>query len=322
MTAVLNSVDATLVWHLRRQPRVSFAELARLTGMNERTAARRVEALFVNGYIGSATVLRTDRLFGGLVAELEITCSPNASHIVAKALAARHDTRSVWVTSGPRAIAAEVLAADQSALRHVLDTEIARIPGVRDVHTSLAVRPLVTYNDWDPVSDTPSAGRKRAMLGLQPPPSIPIDETDLLIMKMLNTDVRMPTKQLSSNLGISESTVHRRLDRLIKSELLLLRVNVQPTALGYPIEVRVTMSVQPHALNTTVRQLAADPHIRALYVVAGEHNVLFYACFQTMDEVYDLVDGTFGTLPGVTSTNVTLILAALKRSGKEVDLAG
>lgn len=320
MTALLTGADEALVWHLRRHPRVSFAELARLAGLNERTVARRVEALFLNGHVGSAAVLRFDRLYGGLLAQLEITCLPSASHAVAKTLAARTDTRSVWVTSGPRPIATEVVAPNLGALRQVLDVEIARIPGVREVHTSLAVRPLITFNDWDPLNSTPSAGRRRAILGQQPPPPISIDETDLLIVKMLNADVRTPTKRLAANLGISESTVHRRLDRLLASELLLLRVDVPPASLGYPIEVRVSMSIQSSFLNTTLRQLAADAHIRALYVVAGQDNVLFYACFQSMDEVYDLVEGTFGTLPGVTSTNVTLILAALKRSGKEVDL--
>lgn len=59
--------------------------------------------------------------------------------------------------------------------------------------------------------------------------AMPLDETDLSIMKILRQDPRVPYTQIADTLGISRVTVKNRMDRMLGDELIVLsaKVNVR-----------------------------------------------------------------------------------------------
>ncbi len=58
---------------------------------------------------------------------------------------------------------------------------------------------------------------------------MPLDDTDLSIMKLLRQDPRIPYTQIAETLGLSRVTVKNRMDRMLEEELIILsaRVNIK-----------------------------------------------------------------------------------------------
>ena len=59
--------------------------------------------------------------------------------------------------------------------------------------------------------------------------NMPLDETDLSILKLLRQDPRMPYTQIADTLMISRVTVKNRMDRMVDEDLIALsaRINIK-----------------------------------------------------------------------------------------------
>jgi AsnC-type helix-turn-helix domain len=98
------------------------------------------------------------------------------------------------------------------------------------VRTSVVLVLLLTANDWDPDSPELSPWRLRVSKGLPPPAATDIDDLDRGIEQLLRQDARMPSVRMAKALHVSEATLHRRLQRLLSSEMLVLRAVVSDAA--------------------------------------------------------------------------------------------
>ncbi|MFF4779355.1 Lrp/AsnC family transcriptional regulator [Microtetraspora fusca] len=309
----LSQLDLTLVRALRRHPRAPLKDLAAACGVSERTAGRHLDALLDRGTIRVTATLISERIGEGLVAALDVTCAPGRAAQVADELAARDDVRFAAQTVGSADVVAELTAADRATLVRSLSDDIPRIPGILSMRTAIVLETLLTANDWDPGGpDTP--WRARARRGEQPPRAPALDTTDRRIEQALRRDARLPVARLAQELGMSESGVRRRLEHLLACEALVLRCEVPADLLGYPVETRFLLNVQPRHLERALRQLAAEPVIRTLEVVTGPFNVLGYAAHRTPGEITMLFHRSLAPLAGVLATDVSVVLRATKRS--------
>ncbi|MGW8375112.1 Lrp/AsnC ligand binding domain-containing protein [Streptomyces sp. ODS28] len=310
----LSGFDRALVLALRRAPRAPFAALAAETGADERTVRRGVERLRADGtLLFSASVLYENaRRF--LVAQVEITCRPGTGEEVARALAARTDTRFVAVVTGDHDVVADLTAPDTEALHAVVTGELGALPDVLAVRTRVVMRLLFTAVDWDPEGGIGEARRRAAEDGGEPDAS-PLDDTDLAIAGALREDIRAPLSRIARSLGIHETTVQRRVQRMTSGGALQLRADVEPAALGYRAESRFTLGVRPSDLRAVRRALAAEPAVRALYFVTGPATVLGYSVHPSVAGMQDLLEGPLSGLPGLLSVDLSVVLRVHKRAG-------
>ncbi|MFE1408466.1 Lrp/AsnC family transcriptional regulator [Streptomyces sp. NPDC058770] len=310
----LSRMDRSLVVTLRRSPRASYAALAAETGADERTVRRSLERLREDGTLAFSVSVLFENARGYLVAQLELNCRPDAVDMVARALAARDDTRFAAVTTGGADVVADLTAPDTQALHAVVTSELGALEGVTAVRTQVVMSLLFTAVDWDPeglISDA----RRRAIQGEPAPATSPLDATDLAIAEALRKDVRAPLSRVARDLGIHETTVQRRLNRMLHGRALQLRADVKPTALGYAAESRFTLSVRPADQAAALRTLASDPALRALYVVTGPASILGYSVHSSVAEMRDLLDGPFAGITGLLGCDLSVVLRAYKRTG-------
>ncbi|MBP8247467.1 MAG: AsnC family transcriptional regulator, partial [Phenylobacterium sp.] len=81
-----------------------------------------------------------------------------------------------------------------------------------------------------------------------------LDARDLALVRLLETDSRLPTSTLAKRLGVSRTTVQTRIDRLV-TEGVIAGFTI---ALGKPLESRI---VRGHVLVTAAPKAAR--HIEA-----------------------------------------------------------
>ncbi|WP_326657216.1 Lrp/AsnC family transcriptional regulator [Streptomyces sp. NBC_00385] len=314
----LDAADLGILEYLARRPRASFAEVGERVGLHERTVARRLGRLLDTGEVRFIADLPTEYLGEGMVVELAVRCAPGRLEEVARAVAARRDARSVEVATGDLLVLAEMTVADEADLIDLVDRAVGRMPGVLDIHSAVVLRLLLTAADWAPYDPEPSPLRQLAIEGAQPPPPIAVDAFDRELVHLLGEDARMPMSTLAARLRMSESTVRRRLNRLMASHVFHLRLFAEPALLGYPVETRFQLEVRHAHLGAALRRLAREPSIRHLVVTTGRSNVLGYASHATTAEMYDFHARAFAGLTGLREVRTALLMRTYRRAGRPV----
>ncbi|MFJ4714278.1 Lrp/AsnC family transcriptional regulator [Streptomyces sp. NPDC088785] len=310
--------DLAILRFLSQRPRASFADVGARVGLHERTVARRLERMLGMGRVRFIAALVGEHLGEGLVVELAVRCAPGRLEEVARAIAVRPDARSVEVGTGDLVVLAEMEVADEAELIALIDRTIGGMPGVLDIHSALVLRLLLTAVDWTPYATEPTAMRRLAMDGLRPPPPLPVDAIDRELVGLLAEDARMPMTGLAHRLNLGESTVRRRLNRLMGSHVFQLRLFAEPGVLGHPVEARFRLRVEHAHLDTALRRLAHEPSIRHLVVTTGSANVLGYSSHATTADMDAFHARTFGGLDGVREVQTALLMRTYKRAGRPV----
>ncbi|MER6998127.1 Lrp/AsnC family transcriptional regulator [Streptomyces sp. NPDC000410] len=208
-----------------------------------------------------------------------------------------------------------MLAPDHEALLSLVDDVVGRLEGVRDIHSSLMLRLLLTASDWAPYDDEPTDVRRSAMEGRPLPEPISVDDLDRRLVELLRHDARMSTTRLARELSVGETTARRRLARLMGSHILHLRLHADPAFLGYPVEARFQLGVPHSRLDAATRLLAGEPAVRQLLVTSGTTSLLGYSSHRDLRDLHAFTARVFARLDSVSSAETALLMRTYKRAG-------
>jgi DNA-binding Lrp family transcriptional regulator len=145
---LVDSTDLKLIRILQDHPRASYAELARLAGMNESTTRRRVEALFASGVITPAVIPNIREL--GYEAVILIGIKVELKHLdaVAETLRSFPEVTMLLVTLGRYDIFIAVAFQSMNEIHDFVVHRIALLPGVKDTEAFVSTSSLKILRDW------------------------------------------------------------------------------------------------------------------------------------------------------------------------------
>jgi len=139
----LDSIDVRLLAELQQDGRRSVVELAERVGLSPTPCARRIRQLEDAGIVrGYAAQIDPTRLGLTVRAFVQVKLERHTDETVARfsdALAALDEVVSCHATTGDHDFMVQVLAADLESLSNIVLRSLLRIPGVRDVKSSLAL---------------------------------------------------------------------------------------------------------------------------------------------------------------------------------------
>ncbi|WP_154693884.1 Lrp/AsnC family transcriptional regulator, partial [Streptomyces afghaniensis] len=140
-----------------------------------------------------------------------------------------------------------------------------------------------------------------------------LDDDDLDLVAALQRAPRAPLSLLAQALGVSASTVGRRLARLESNRLLRVigQVDLSVTGEGTPWHVWVAA---PGRAVDVARRLVELPEAAHVAVTAGQADVYCVVQPARRAETRDLLTRRIATLPGVRSTRTELVLRADTKS--------
>lgn len=104
-----------------------------------------------------------------------------------------------------------------------------------------------------------------------------IDAVDRKLLDLLSADPRMSHRALARAIEMSPSAVGERVDRLEKRGIIRgFRLDVDPAALGYSLEVVVAIQLrQGKPVRDTVESLRTSvPEVRSIQLVTGRWDLL------------------------------------------------
>jgi DNA-binding Lrp family transcriptional regulator len=138
-----------------------------------------------------------------------------------------------------------------------------------------------------------------------------LDEVDRRILAHLVSDARIPNNALADLVGIAPSTCLARMRALRTSGVIRgYHADIDPAALGRPIQAMIAVRLQSHArghITEFVAKVAALPEVLNVFFLGGTDDFLVHIAATGTENLRDFVVVNLSGNPDVALTETNLI---------------
>lgn len=310
----LDHIDRDIAAALQLDPRGTWRHIATVVGATESTVRRRGERLLHSGVVRTTVVADSALPHTGVL--VLCTCRPPDAPAVARALAARDDVRFAALITGRWDVVAEVIPPTHQDLARIILEELPAVDGIMRAMTATLLRNFKATHDWS----RDLLGTRAANLasttqedGAGSDPA-PLDEVDHRILACLRDDGRRSYADVAVRCGITESMARRHVDNLFVRAGVQPMALVDPSVLGYEIELLMWLRVDLARLEEIAAALVQRREVRYVSATSGFGDMVCEVILRSRDDLYPFLTTVVGTLPGVREVDVALELVTLKRA--------
>ncbi|MFS0714248.1 Lrp/AsnC family transcriptional regulator [Microbacterium sp. 2P01SA-2] len=312
----LTEVDKRIVVALQRDGRASWRAIADRIGAPVSTVSRRGQQLLADGLVRVAALPALDADGPHAQFLVRINCSPGSHVAVAEELVRNPSVRFCTIVTGSYDIIAEVVVRGTATRYPQLMLDLQPIDGVERWRSDLIMHVYKVSYDWgrqlyaDLLSDQPVATETDSDETCDPDH---LDDVDRQILDVLRHDGRESFQRVGEVVGLNESSVRRRFDRMKEHRCVDVVTLVQSAALGMEAETFLSVTVAPARMEAVARELARYPFVRYLAATLDQNSLLCEVITTSVDELYSFVTDSLAHLDGVLGWSANMELLFLKR---------
>lgn len=313
----LTDLDKRIIVALQRDGRASWKAIAHAIDAPVSTVSRRGQQLIADGVVRIVALPALDADGPHAQFFVRINCAPGSQMSVAAELVRNPDVRFCTVVTGSYDIMAELVVRGGATHYPQLAVALQPIEGVERWRSDLIMHVYKVSYDW---------GRQlyEELVGApddeRPDQNVPetcspdhFDQADRDILDVLKDDGRESFQSIADRLGLNESSVRRRFERLRASRCVDIVTLVQSAALGMGAETFLTVKVSPDRLDEVARQLARYPFVRYLAALLDDNALLCEVITTSVDDLFSFVTDSLAHLDGVEGWSANMELLFLKR---------
>jgi len=142
----------------------------------------------------------------------------------------------------------------------------------------------------------------------------PLDPTDRKIVRALQRNGRSANTDIARKLGLTDTTIRKRIARLVDEGLVHIVAVPTPQAVGVTMSAIIGVSVNLGDLDTVSKTLAKLSEVRYLGLSTGRYDIILEAFFNDSEHLLAFVANELGGLQGVTGVETSIILRVDKFS--------
>jgi len=139
-----------------------------------------------------------------------------------------------------------------------------------------------------------------------------LDRLDHKIIAVLQENARLTNSEVAELVGSSEPTVRRRIDRLVREDVIKIVAVATPFQLGYNVVAILGIQIDQGYLQQIETALLAMPEIRFAGITLGSYDLVAEAWFQSNAELLTFLTGRLSAIPGIKRTESLQVLKMLK----------
>jgi len=139
-----------------------------------------------------------------------------------------------------------------------------------------------------------------------------MDRLDRQIVDLLRENGRRSNVDIARNLGVSEGTIRKRVDRLVSAGALKIVGVVDPGAVGLAVRTLILLDVELAQMAQVGQQLGAMPEVMSVYCVTGEHDMVVEAAFESDEALMHFLTERVSGIPGVLGSKTCHIPRVVK----------
>lgn len=145
-----------------------------------------------------------------------------------------------------------------------------------------------------------------------------LDPIDRIIVERLQADGRATQLELAQAVGLSQPAVAERIRKLEQRGVITgYQARVDAARLGKDVTAFIGVTVDhPRHFDAFAQRVRALDDVLECHRVAGEDSYLLKVKTATTAALDDLLVGTLRTIPGVTRTHTTIVLASIKEDSR------
>jgi Lrp/AsnC family transcriptional regulator, regulator for asnA, asnC and gidA len=156
-----------------------------------------------------------------------------------------------------------------------------------------------------------SAGRYAKGAGVD---GLKLRSDDIRIIRYLQKDPRSSVARIATQLTMAESTVRRRLNRLVKGGVVQFAAMTNPFQFGYQIWTIMQIRTHSSRARAVAQGLSTAPELYFVGVTTGSHDVFAAGVFRSNQELLDFITNRLARIPGIVYTSTSNILEVTKRT--------
>ncbi|MGJ3401939.1 Lrp/AsnC family transcriptional regulator [Glutamicibacter sp. Je.9.36] len=308
---ILSDLERQIIVALQVDGRATWRKIARVIGEPERTVARYGSALLEQRKVKIAAIAHRA---GAVIAS--VSCAPGTIPVASQALSARTDTSFTYMVTGESDVVSELHY--DGGLQDILTLQLPATPGLSNIQIYPILKYFKTIRAWrggklSPAQEAalaPSAGGELTTWN----PVGELGDSDHLIIDVLRKDGRASIETISRQVRLSETSVSRRLDWLLRGEHITIRALVDPALMGFKVEALLWVQVSPAHVDALGTLLTGLPQVRYVAAVAGDAQLLVDVTVPTQRDLYEFIATTnWGEM---VQLRTSMVLGARKRGGQ------
>jgi len=141
-----------------------------------------------------------------------------------------------------------------------------------------------------------------------------LDATDWQILAILMKEHPVSNVAIASRLGVSESTVRRRIEALTRTGILEFVPLMSPEEVGLRTQAIIGLHVNMAKMSSVEQALASSPKIKYLAYVTGRYDLIMTAYFSSEDELLQFLTRQLPEIDGIRNAETLKVLKVTKRS--------
>jgi Lrp/AsnC family transcriptional regulator for asnA, asnC and gidA len=305
----MDELDRRLIIELQTAPRKSSARIAKSIGITEAKARRRIERLVSSSEI-AFTALPDLQRFGyttnayiGLKIE-----RPAKLSAIAEQLCRYPYLRFVSSCEG---FADLILSGDfisTTSLSDFIINDLGKIDDISRINTMVELQQVKTRT-FGRLVDRDMPQQVPAQTG-----NSIIDEVDRHLIFELQKDGRAPLTKLASLLGVNESTVYRRINKLVASRVIELTAIPRSGQIGYSTHGLVFIEAKLANLTNVADAVAHHPKVSFVGIYSGPTQILAGIRASSHEELLNLATQELINIENIIRVDLLILLKVFKRS--------
>lgn len=312
----LDGTDLALIECLQISPRAGHRALAEALDVSVPTVSRRITRLRSRGVL-RFTVQVPDWVHSDTHPQhVWVVAHAGAAPQVATAIAALPQARYVAVTSGRSDVYCILDAPRRQEMAELLTRGLPGIDGVVSTASELGLDPYANAPGWRLHrlgTDTEKALGVESASGVPTPVEVRLSDEERAVVAVLQADGRATAADVTRSVDLSSSTAYRMIQSLLRRDIVVPRLEVEPALLGFPLEVVVSLVAEPGRMTELATTLAGYPSARYVATVAGHSSVLYHGVFSHEDALATFLSTEIASLPGVSALEVSIVLQVVTR---------
>ncbi len=144
-----------------------------------------------------------------------------------------------------------------------------------------------------------------------------IDDFDLKILKYLDEDGRMAYSAIATAMGVSNTMIHQRINRLTEQGILAgIKPVLNEKKLGYDWGAFTGLSLEKdHDSSRIIEELKKIPEVTECYYITGNYTLYVKIIAKNHEHMRQLLYEKIDSIPGIAKTDSLIELGcAFKRN--------
>jgi Lrp/AsnC family transcriptional regulator for asnA, asnC and gidA len=142
---------------------------------------------------------------------------------------------------------------------------------------------------------------------------VTLDKHDVAILNVLMSDARASYRQVARQTNLSVPTVTMRVDRMIKLGLIKKFAPVfDVTKLAHGLVALIILKISGKNVDEAVNKLSVLDHVKDVFAITGEGNVMLRVMVDDANELHEFVDGITKDVDGVSIVSTQIVTRVVK----------